>query len=438
MLNARISLLLAGAFVALAACSCSTAQSPAAQPASQRLVVTDFGAVADGKTVNTQAIQGAIDKAAAGGGGTVVIPRGVFLSGAIFLKPGVGLDVEKDGVLKSTGDLKDFPEGPTRIEGHFQVWVPALVNADHVDHLRIGGEGTLDGSGIPFYAEFRARQRANRGTTNLDVKRPRTMFIRESNDVQVSGLHFLNSAFWNLHLYKCDGVKVDGLDINAAAGSPSTDGIDVDSCQHVEIGNCTIANNDDCIALKGTKGPNAMADTSSPPDEHIYIHDITINRGPGILTCGSEATIVRDVRVEHCTIAKTAGAGLSLLRLKLRPDTPEEYSDIHLNDITMNGRGQLLGVAPWTQYYTSPGGPRSAHDITISNIHGSASGIASVRGNPGDSIYNFTFENIDLTIANNRGQIAGVKNLVFENVKVNGKDYPGPPAAQQSSAQAGR
>ena len=183
----------------------------------------------------------------------------------------------------------------THIEGHFQVWVPALVNADHVDHLRISGEGTLDGSGTPFYAEFRSRIAANRQTTNLDVKRPRMMFIRESNDVSVSGLHFLNSAFWNLHIYKCDGVKVDGLDINAAAGSPSTDGIDVDSCQNVEIGHCTIANNNDCIALKGTKGPDAMSDKTSPPDEHIYIHDVTINRGPGIVTCGSEATIVRDV-----------------------------------------------------------------------------------------------------------------------------------------------
>ena len=72
-------------------------------------MVTDFGAVADGKTVDTVAIQKAIDQAASAGGGTVVIPKGVFLSGAIFLKPGIALDVEKDGVLKSTGDLKDLP-----------------------------------------------------------------------------------------------------------------------------------------------------------------------------------------------------------------------------------------------------------------------------------------------------------------------------------------
>jgi polygalacturonase len=438
MLKSRISRLLAGVLITVAASRCSIAQDQAAKPAGGNSSIADFGAVGDGKTVNTDAIQKAIDQVAANGGGTVVIPKGVFLSGAIFLKPGVALNVEKDGVLKSTGNLKDFPEGMTRIEGHFQVWVPALVNADHVDHLRIGGEGTLDGSGVPFYAKFRSTIATQRSTTNLDVRRPRMVFIRESNDVQVSGLHFLNSAFWNLHIYKCDGVKVDGIDINAAAGSPSTDGMDIDSCQHVEIANSTIANNDDCIALKGTKGPNAMEDKTSPPDEHIFIHDITIKRGPGILTCGSEATIVRDVRVEHCTISSSVGNGLTLLRLKLRPDTPEEYSDIHFNDITINGNGSLIGVAPWTQYYTSPGGPRSAHDISFTNIHGSASGLGTIVSNPGDTLERFSFSDIDLKVANAVPHFVGVKDMSFTNVKVNGNEFVLTPAMTQPAAGRGR
>jgi alpha-L-rhamnosidase len=403
----------------------------AARPDGKLLVITDAGAVGDGKTLNTEAIQKAIDQLAASGGGTIVIPQGTFLSGAIFLKPGIGLYLDKDAILKGTTNIRDYPKMQTRIEGHFQIWIPALVNADHIDHLRIGGEGTLDGSGAPFYAEFRSRIATQRSTTNLDVERPRMMYISQSNDVQVSGLHFLNSGFWNLHLYRCNGVKVDGLDINALAGSPSTDGMDVDSCQNVDISHCTIANNDDCVALKGTKGPQAMSDTTSPPDEHIHISYCTINRGPCIVTCGSEATIVRDVTVDHCTISGGTGTrGLSLLRLKLRPDTPEEYSDIHLSDITMNGSGQLINVAPWTQYYQSPGGPRSAHDITFTNIHGGATALGAIRGNPGDSLYNFTFENIDLQIPNNRGQMVGVKNLVFKNVMINGKPYE-PPAATQ-------
>ena len=188
--------------------------------------IRDFGAIADGRSLNTAAIQKAIDSLAQQGGGTLVIPavKGPetgpggweeFVSGALFLKPGVNVRVEKNAILKGSTDVKDYPLTRTRIEGHFQEWVPALLNAEGADHLRIDGEGTLDGSGTPFYAAFRAAAAANRGTRNLDVPRPRLIFIAKCKDVQISGIHLLNSGFWNLHLYNCDGVVIDGLDIRA-------------------------------------------------------------------------------------------------------------------------------------------------------------------------------------------------------------------------------
>src|SRR5664280_2472559 len=112
-----------------------------------RFVVTDYGAVADGKTVNTKAIQAAIDKCASSGGGMLVIPKGTFLSGAIFLKQGVNLLVEKDGVLKGTTNIDDYPMIPTRWEGTEEPWTSAFINAEGVSGLVISGEGTIDGSG---------------------------------------------------------------------------------------------------------------------------------------------------------------------------------------------------------------------------------------------------------------------------------------------------
>src|SRR5215213_7417660 len=117
---------------------------------SKRASVAEFGAVGDGKTLNTVSIQSAIDQLAAKGGGTLVIPKGVFLSGAIFLKSGVNLHLDEGAVLKGSTDRKDYPKMKTRIEGHFEEWLPALVNADRVDRLRIEGSGTLDGNGAPF------------------------------------------------------------------------------------------------------------------------------------------------------------------------------------------------------------------------------------------------------------------------------------------------
>lgn len=401
---------------------------PAAAGVSKSIV--EFGAVADGTTLNTQAIQKAIDAVATAGGGTVVVPEGTFMSGSLFFKPGVNLHLDKNGVIKGTTNIADYPKMMTRIEGHFQPWIPALINADHVDGFRLTGEGTLDGNGQVYWTAFRTAVQQTRGTKNLDVDRPRLVFIRESKDVQVSGIHFKDSGFWNLHIYKCQNVLVDGLDIRAGASSPSTDGMDIDSSQNVTIKNCHIAVNDDCIALKGSKGPLAMEDKDSPPVEHIRVSDCTFERGGSFVTCGSEATIVRDVVVENCKAVGDANRGMSMIRLKLRTDTPQLYEDIHFNNITLEGAGAIITMAPWSQYFDLQGHPqpsRKVQNISISNITGKFGSLGGIKGGPGDVIENVTMENIDVQLATapRSGILSVTNNLVIKNVKINGEAYTG-------------
>ena len=395
------------------------------------LSITDTGALPDGKTLNTQSIQKAIDQVATGGGGTVNIPAGTFRTGALFLKPGVNLHFDKDAILKGSQDIADYPKLQTRIEGHFQEWIPALLNADHCDHIRISGEGaaTLDGSGEPFWKAFRDRIQADKKTTNLDVERPRLLYIANSKDVQVSNLHLLNSGFWNLHLYNCQDVVVDGLDIKAGESSPSTDGTDIDSSQNVEIKNCTYAVNDDDIALKGSKGPLAGDDKLSPPVEHIHIHNCTFVYGQGVVTFGSEATVVRDVLIEQCTIAGPRLKGDPILRLKLRTDTPQLYENVTVRDITGDGDATLISIKPWTQYFDLQGHEpptRTVRNVTFSNIKGTFRSIGTIKPATGDTIENITLENIDIQVKDEKTPITGVKDLTVKDVKINGKDWTPP------------
>jgi alpha-L-rhamnosidase len=405
--------------------------STLAWAADTRISILEGGAVGDGVTLCTTSIQKTIDQVAVAGGGTVVVPKGVFLTGALFLKPTVNLYLDDGAVLQGSTNIEDYPKMPTRIEGHSQIWRPALLNADKVDHLRITGKGMIRGGGKFFWEAFWARLKADNKTRNLDVDRPRNIFIRDSKDIVLSGISLRGSGFWNLHMYSCQNVVVDGLDIETPDHSPSTDGIDVDSCQYVEIRNCHISVDDDNICMKGTKGPFSMQDKQSAPVEHIHIHDCSFGLGLGVLTLGSEASVVRDVEMDHCTVSGPDTAPTSVLRLKLRPDTEQHYENIRVHDIKVEGLGALIRCDPYTQYFDLKGMPAPAqtvNGVTMSAITGSFGCLGSINGPAQSSVQNITLKDMDLQLAQTNYILKNVQNLVVENVKINGALFvpPGP------------
>ena len=395
--------------------------------AQEQSLITDFGATAGGTVLNTTAIQAAIDAAAAKGGGTVVIPAGIFRSGAIFLKPGVGLHLAAGAVLLGSASIEDYPKQLTRIEGHFEPWRMALVNAQGLEKLRISGEGRLDGNGATYWSAFWQRRKENPQCTNLEVERPRLLFIDRCHDVRIEGLTLENSGFWNIHLYRCSAVLIEGVSISVPTGSvraPSTDGIDIDSSQNVTVRHCRIAVDDDCIALKGSKGPLADRDTDSPAVENILVEQSEFGRGGGVLTCGSEATVVRHVTVRACTVTGKA----ILVCLKLRPDTPQLYEDLLFDGIKFSGGdGRILQARPWNQFFDlkghPPPPPRVVKNLTVRNLSGAYGSFGILAGNPGDVLRDVTLENIDLKLAEEKLVLGPVENLVLKNVVINGRPF---------------
>lgn len=429
--------------------------SHADEAVGKRFNITDHGAVGDGRTLNTSAIQKTIDQAAAVGGGVVEVPAGSFRSGSVFLKKGVELHLAENAVLLGSTDIEDYPKQNTRIEGHFEPWRMALVNACEMDRVRITGKGVLDGNGITYWAKFWQRRRENPKCTNLEVERPRLVFIDRCTDVRVEGVSLRYSGFWNLHLYRCSDAVIDGISITAPTRhtshrnymtaeilkgmekdatvrnlpvkdnilGPSTDGIDIDSSRKVTVRNCYISVNDDNIALKGSKGPLADQDTDSPPVEDILVENCEFGDGNGMITCGSEATKVRGVTVRNCRITGDA----TLLTLKLRPDTPQHYENILIENITLEGgAGRVLNVAPWTQFFDLKGHAppvRTVSDVTLRNITGAFHNFGSLGGNPGDTLRDITLENIDLRLSDPDFKPKEVRNLVTRKVVFNGRPF---------------
>jgi polygalacturonase len=385
--------------------------------------ITDTGAVGDGTTLNTRAIQAAVDACAQAGGGTVVIPPGEFLSGAMFLKPGVHLCLDKGAVLKGSDNIRDYPVQETRIEGQTHPWAVALVNATGTDGLRISGEGVIDGSGLKFWEAFWARRKENLKCTNLEVVRPRLVHIRDAKDVQISGVQLRNSGFWTLHLFQCDRVLVENVRITNPMNpvrAPSTDGIDIDSCSNVTVRRCYIAVDDDCIALKCGKGPRAHLENR--PVENVVVENCEFGYGQGVLTLGSEATTVRNVTFRHCRVA----GDNHLVRFKLRPDTRQLYENITYEDIVMEGKGSFFDIRRWAQFYDPQG--QAPQNATVRHIHLrniTATGLDSVgevRGNRGDTLEDIQSENVKIEARDGRWPRDVIKDLSIKNFTINGRE----------------
>jgi alpha-L-rhamnosidase len=230
-----------------------------------------------------------------------------------------------------------------------------------------------------------------------------------------------------LHLFRCDGVLVENVDIRSTNRAPSTDGIDVDSCQNVAIRGCYISVDDDNIGIKGNKGTSALDDKTVPPNEHIRISGCTFGLGNSALTLGSEATLVRDVVIENCKLTGTEKN--CVLKLKLRPDTEQHYENITARNITVdNPAAQLVSIQPWTQFFDLQGRPapdQLATNITLENITGTLHDFGLVNGPAKSTVANLAFRNINVTLKNPAVAVRNVKDLKFDNVTINGVAYTG-------------
>ena len=360
--------------------------------------VTDFGVKTDSTLIQTKELQAIIDLVAVKGG-VVIIPKGVFLSGALFFKQNTHLYLEEGGVLKGSDDISDFPVMMTRIEGQSVNYFPALVNADGLDGFTISGKGVINGNGLRYWKAFWLRRQWNPDCTNKDEMRPRLVYVSNSKNVQISGVHLKDSPFWTTHFYKCENVKLLNLKItspSAPVKAPSTDAVDIDVCTNFLIKNCYMSVNDDAVALKGGKGPFAHTDENNGENRNILIEDNTYGFCHSTLTCGSESIHNYNVLFRRSKVEDAS----RILWLKMRPDTKQNYEYITVEDISGSARSMIY-IKPWTQFFDLGGENNirksKASYITMRNINLSSDKVFNIQESEQYTLSNFTFENMKLS-----------------------------------------
>ncbi|MGA2218780.1 MAG: glycoside hydrolase family 28 protein [Terracidiphilus sp.] len=393
----------------------------------KRYLVTDYGAVADGKTVNTKAIQAAIDQCASSGGGVIVIPSGTFLSGAIFLKQGVNLLVEKDGVLKGTTNIDDYPAIPTRWEGIEEPWTAAFINAEGVTGLEISGEGTIDGSGEDW-VQNNPYHRPPPGVAPpaLDPSRPRPgrprlIGIQNSKHVRITGLNLHNQAVWCLFILYSEDVLAENLRITAEHNIPSSDGIDIDSSRHVRVNNVYIDVNDDCISIKSGKDEDGLR--VNRPAEDIVIENSHFAYGHGGVAMGSETSGgIRNVVVRNCL---SDSGNWAPIRFKTQPSRGGVVENITYRDMTLHETKQAFEFnLEWRM--VPPIAPPAkvlpiVRNVKIVNVEGDVQSVGIMHGLADSPIQGIIFENCK--IAAQKGfRIEHARNVDLKGLTLDVKD----------------
>ena len=369
------------------------------------LNILDFGAVGNGKTLNTEAFAQAV-AAALPCGDTLCVPAGTFLTGTIDLR-GVSLYLEAGAVIKGSPDPKDYPVqdyvhnemGPLRA---------LIVNLRH-DHVSITGSGTIDLNGLAFFdtsrknvPDFKAPptpEQISECTYFIPPERPnQCIFFHDSRDVRLEGITVLNAPCWTITCSRCENIHLKGLTIDTDLNTPNDDGIHLSSCKGAIISDCHISSGDDCIAL------SCITDWETPCED-IVITNCVMRSCSKALVIGYMFSVVRNVTVTNCII-KESNRGFCImchdetaLVENVRVSNCIIDAQVRAGNWWGNGEPLFLMAVPQMTDRTAPQIPARKVDCAIRNVHLSgitcmgenAMGIAGINGN----IREITLSHID-------------------------------------------
>ena len=328
---------------------------------------------------NAACINKAIEEISVSGGGTLNIPDGMFITGPIRLLSNVNLHLNRQTVLKFSKNSEEYPLIITNYEGQECIRTVSPISANNAVNIAITGNGVIDGSGDEWrpIKEFKLTNRAwnalfEKSEYVLDTKeggvwfptkssfegnrlniqkgfegksddevlelakpyydfyRPVLISLKHCDKVLLEGVTFKNSPAWNIHPFFCTNLTVRNINVNNAYHAQNGDGIDIESCNGVEIYNSRFETGDDAICVKS--GKNAVARTIAGPCENVYIHDCLVNEGHGGFVIGSEMSRgVKNVYVKDCLFLGTDVG----IRMKSALGRGGVVENIHIENVNM-------------------------------------------------------------------------------------------------------
>ncbi len=411
--------------------------------------ITDFGAVADGKTDCKTAFDKAIAECNLESGGTIIVPAGTYrINGPLHLKSNVHLYLEEGSKLEFSGEPKDFlPVVLTRWEGVEVYNYSPIIYAYEATNIAITGKGTIDGNAKVEFAGWIHKQKTDQLTlrqlgNDLAPVNERIFgqghFLRPSliqpfgcNNVLIDGVTIKDSPFWIIHPVYCENVIVRNVTVNS--WNTNNDGCDPDGSSNVLIENCTFNTGDDGVAIKAGRDQDAWR--VGRPTENVVIRNCNILSKCNGLCIGSEMSAsVRHVFMENCTV----DTALSTVYFKGNLDRGGRIEEVYIRNVKVNRAiGACIRFEPNYQGHRGNHFPPLFRNFVIENI---TCGIADnygifAQGHPESQLQNILFKDITINKARQAYYLKMAKNIRMDNVVINGETLPKIPALSPDNLQ---
>ncbi|MDZ7386191.1 MAG: glycoside hydrolase family 28 protein [candidate division KSB1 bacterium] len=409
-------------------------------------VVTNFGAIGDGQTDCTAALQAAIDACHAAGGGLVLVPEGSFLTGAIHLKSRVNLHLEKGARMLFSRDPKKYlPVVYTRFEGVECMNYSPFIYAFGQEDVAVTGEGTLDGQadttvwwpwcGNPKHGWFPGAPKQDLDREQLfrmaeegvpgekrifgegHYLRPNFIQFYKCKRVLVEGVTIERSPMWVIHPVLCENVTVRG--VRVVSHGPNNDGCNPESSRDVLITDCYFDTGDDCIAIKS--GRNADGRRVGIPSENIVVRNCTMRDGHGGVVMGSETTGgCRNIFVEDCVMdSPNLERALRIKTNSLRGGTVE---NVFMRNVQV---GEVKEAVVHIFYHYGEGDvgfhTPVVRNIFLTNVSSKKSRYALfVKAYERSPVRNLRLEHCSFDGVQSGNVLEHVQGLFFKDVTING------------------
>ncbi|MCA9436458.1 MAG: glycoside hydrolase, partial [Candidatus Omnitrophica bacterium] len=376
--------------------------------------VGDHGAIADGETINTSAIQKAIDACAEAGGGRVHFPAGDYVSGTLFLKDGVYLDLDQGATLLGSTNLEDYPITHCELPSYTDKYVVrALIWGEGLKNVGLVGRGTIDGQGEAFLGNHPPEEELAKIVEGWDPNRytPKSVYINRPyiirliscRDILVEGLTLKNSPMWMQQYLNCDFVTLRGLNVYNHCNK-NNDMIDIDGCRDVIISDCYGDSDDDALTLKSTV---------QYPTENVTVTNCVLSSHCNALKMGTESSGgFKNIAISNCVIRPSrdekamGGRDEGLAGIALEIVDGGVMDGVTISNISIVGETVPIFIRLGNRgRQVTPVSEKPStgllRNVILSNIVATQTGNigCSITGQPDHPVENVTLSNIRLEFA---------------------------------------